>query len=166
MAEGWVHFHKNKLVGFLLCIGEWGRVSWRAAASLCWHKLFLRCAEAVLHGKKIGVLLCRRILKHHFIGVHSFCLPACSITSNVVLPVWLSLAGCLFPMSRKNLVPQNGWLFAWICVLNGCISNGWKGSYWWINHIFFVNIHSVCTSEMCKLSYWFSAEVSPWVILV
>lgn len=22
MAEGWVHFHKNKLVGFLLCIGE------------------------------------------------------------------------------------------------------------------------------------------------
>lgn len=146
--------------------GVWGCVSWRAAASLCWHKLFLRCAEAVLHDTKNRNTPIQKNIEASLYWCALILLAYnCSITSNVVLPVWLSLAGCLSSMSRKNLVPQNGWLFAWVCVLNGYISNDWKGSCWWINHIFLVDIHSVCTSERCKLSYWFSAQVSPWVIL-
>lgn len=74
MAEGWVHFHKNKLVGFLLCIGECeGCVSWRAAASLCWLELFLHCVAAMLRDTKIW--LCsyeREYLRYQFTVFYSF----------------------------------------------------------------------------------------------
>lgn len=158
MAEGWVHFHKNKLVGFLLCIGECeGCVSWRAAASLCWPELFLHCVAAVLHDTKIWYD-CAPMRENIEASVHCVLLILLIILQATSYIMHYTCDQALFSVSSKSLVPQNGWLFPPVCVSNSCIPADWKEKCW-IMFSWQRGFYSLCTSEGCKLSSWLSAEV-------